>query len=131
MVWYASGLFGSLAARCLERGDCLVELALVVVVRREAHVDRRIVRLGVLRRDVHALRFLGHAGVVVEPGQHEVVRRVAGLELDHVLQDRLGLAWVVELVGAVRGDEILQRELAELLVFRVRRDAISLSAASW
>ena len=61
------------------------------------------------------------AGVVVEPGEHEVVRRIGRLELDHVLEDGLGLACVVELVGAVRRHEVLQRELAVLLVLRVVR----------
>ena len=105
----------------LERLDRLVKAALAVVVAGERHVDRRIARFGLLRHLEHLLGLLERAGILVNLGEREVVGRLAGLELNHLLHDGLRFRRIVQLVGAVRRDEILERQRAELLVRRVGR----------
>ena len=78
----------------------------------------------------HLLGLVVGAGVLVDLGEREVVGRLARLELDHLLDDRLGLGRIVQLVGAVGGDQVLERQLAELLVVGLVR-ADSFSAAIW
>ena len=115
------GVVRFLRGALFERFDGLVEVALAVVVAGKSHVHRRIARFGRFRLHQHLFGFVIGASILVDLRQREVIRRLAGLELNHLLDDRLGLGRVVQLVGPVGRHEILERQLAELLVGGIGR----------
>ena len=90
--------------------DQLGEVALAVVVAADGQVDVRVVRLGVAALEIGFLGHLVLARVLVNLGQLEVVRGLVRRQLDHALDDRLGLRRIGQLVGAVRRDEELERQ---------------------
>src|SRR5439155_20394097 len=114
--------------RLLQRLDRLVEVALAVVESGELRVHGRFAGLDFLGLQERLLGILVAPGVLVQLGELEIVRRVARVGADELLNDRLGLARVVELLRSVRREEILERELPHLrVVVALRRDLIVLN----
>ncbi len=86
----------------------LLELSLAVVVTGDGVVDGRVVRVGLAGFLECLLSFLVPAGVLIDLGELEVRGGFLRVQLDHLLDHRLGCGRVVQLVGTVSRDEILQ-----------------------
>ena len=101
--------------RALFEGSHLhVELALTAVIAGEHFVGQRIGRLDLDRLLEHGLRFVVAAVLFVELAERLVVRGLIRLGGDQLLGDRHGLFQVVDLLGAVRRDEVFERQLQDL-----------------
>src|SRR3954447_6269619 len=101
--------------RGVEGVDGLGKISLPIIESGDRGVDERLVRLDLFRLHQRLFRFIVAPAVFVDLGQREVVGRLVGFDLDHFLNDRLGLFRLIQFLRAVGGDEILQRKLTHLL----------------
>ena len=92
--------------RRVEGVNGLGKISLPIVEPGNRGVDERLVRLDLFRLHQRLFRFIVAPAVFIDLGQREVVGRLVGFDLDHLLNDRLRFFRLIQFLRAVGGDEI-------------------------
>ncbi len=103
-------IVGFAVGACLQRLHALVELALPIVVGGQSRIDGRVIGLHFPSLDERRLSVFIVAAVFVNPREREIVDRFAWVHLNELLDHRLRLRRVVQLIGPVRVRQVLERQ---------------------